>query len=773
MSFGIGSKGDMVKQIQTSLKEAGFDSGPIDGVFSKNTRTSVLKFQESKNLVADGIVGPITLKELGIDAKIPTPELERENFKLLVASNPNYFGNMVGSPLKPVKKIAANTKYEELTCIGLNPKMDLLEATIQIKLPYGYGGNLCSSGTIEYIRFFIDYGDGWENLGLVGINVHDIPNGIDCNNRAEKPLSYSASLPIQPKRACCDHPMLPNVRAILSWSSEPPEDNPAWIPPWGNILERNVQIRPALCIKWPDLIKNKLKLPDPNILIEVVPEIEKALPGLELKAHSFEDLVKLYAIPSTENFSVEPHRFGSSEIQAEFVQGPSNLQLIKAKMDSWKKLGVDWAKAAGQLNKTKANVSYEELSCLGLDYNRDYAVAIVHIKKPLGYCGDLCHKGGKEYVAFWADWNDTCNWTYLDTVQIEVHDISTIPAGGLYYAAILPVSLDKYRVDCDIPKIARLRAVLSWNTPPSTTQSYALPYWGNRLDAHIHIKPGQPHLTGVASITKLGGVGIAEINTSGNGKTKPSAMLMPWGTPADYWDQTRECPFGGSVLVHGDPNVGFKYCVKVRKFGSLIPTIISDRIRVMDKDGNGSWHYADPITGIFDYMSDDENFEKTLADWKTTDNGLWEICLELYDAHNPPALVGTTPWYRILLDNKNPTAEINLDKGMCEIYSIETDLQITGTFKALDENFGHFKLYTLPLSMSLPAPMTGGVSEGNFETTAVNGDKWVLNIATMIQCGYVVRVEVWDRTIRNSQPGSYSHNWSADDKGFCLINKKK
>ncbi len=773
MSLGIGSKGDLVKQIQTLLKETGFDPGPIDGVFGKKTRTAVLKFQENKNLVADGIVGPITSKELGLKAEIPAPETERKDFKSLILSNPNYFGNLAESPFKPVKKIASNIKYEELTCVGFNPKMDMLEATVQIKQPYGYGGNLCSSGTIEYIRFFMDYGDGWENLGLIGINVHDIPNGIDCNSRTEKPISYSASLQIQPKRACCDQPMLPKVRAILSWNAEPPEDNPAWIPVWGNILECNVQIRPKICLKLPDLITKKVTIPDPNKLMELVPEFEKTLPELEIEAHSFQDLAKLYAIPATENFNVEPHRFGSNEILAELTHGPSNPQLIKAKADSWKKLGVDWSKAVELLNKTKANVSYEELACLGLDYNRDCLVAIVHIKKPSGYSGNLCHKGSKEYVAFWADWNDTCNWTYLDTVQIDVHDLPTIPAGGLYYAAILPVDLGTYRNNCDIPKIARLRAVLSWNTPPSTTQSYTLPHWGNRLDTHIQIRPGQPQLTPGATearITKLGGVGIAEINTSGNGKTKPSAMLMPWGTFADPWDSSRECPFGGSVYVHGDPNVGYKYCVLVRKAGSTIPTILSDRIRVMDKDGNTSWHYADPSTGLFDYLPDDKNFEKTLAVWYTTDNGLWEICLEVHDATGK---VGTTPWYRILLDNKSPTAEITLDKGLCEIYQKGAVSQITGKFKALDENFGHFRLYTLPLSMNLPAPKTaGGVSEGNSET-AVNGDIWTLDIKDMPQCGYVVRVEVWDRAIRNSGPGWYSHNWSANDKGFCLIDEKK
>jgi hypothetical protein len=40
--------------------------------------------------------------------------MERIQFKKLLAQNPNYFGSIAKSELKPVKKIAVNTEYEEL-----------------------------------------------------------------------------------------------------------------------------------------------------------------------------------------------------------------------------------------------------------------------------------------------------------------------------------------------------------------------------------------------------------------------------------------------------------------------------------------------------------------------------------------------------------------------------------------------------------------------------------------------------------------------------------
>ena len=58
------------------------------------------------------------------------------------------------------------------------------------------------------------------------------------------------------------------------------------------------------------------------------------------------------------------------------------------------------------------------------------------------------------------------------------------------YSAILPVDLTYHRRSCKEPKVARVRAVLSWAVPPSTTDPDALNYWGNRIDAHVQINPG-------------------------------------------------------------------------------------------------------------------------------------------------------------------------------------------------------------------------------------------------------------------------------------------
>lgn len=56
--------GEDVKVLQKRLKELGYGVESIDGIFGNKTLNAVKKFQLDKKFVVDGIVGPITWKEL-------------------------------------------------------------------------------------------------------------------------------------------------------------------------------------------------------------------------------------------------------------------------------------------------------------------------------------------------------------------------------------------------------------------------------------------------------------------------------------------------------------------------------------------------------------------------------------------------------------------------------------------------------------------------------------------------------------------------------------
>jgi hypothetical protein len=59
-----GSKGPDVVSLQTKLKALGFDPGNIDGKFGSKTEAAVIACQKKKGLLADGMVGPKTLRSM-------------------------------------------------------------------------------------------------------------------------------------------------------------------------------------------------------------------------------------------------------------------------------------------------------------------------------------------------------------------------------------------------------------------------------------------------------------------------------------------------------------------------------------------------------------------------------------------------------------------------------------------------------------------------------------------------------------------------------------
>lgn len=65
-TYRQGSTGETVKTIQTKLKNWGYYTGEVDGIYGSATTEAVKYFQRSNGLTADGVVGPATLKKLGM-----------------------------------------------------------------------------------------------------------------------------------------------------------------------------------------------------------------------------------------------------------------------------------------------------------------------------------------------------------------------------------------------------------------------------------------------------------------------------------------------------------------------------------------------------------------------------------------------------------------------------------------------------------------------------------------------------------------------------------
>ncbi|MBQ8210043.1 MAG: spore cortex-lytic enzyme [Clostridia bacterium] len=64
----LGSRGDEVRRIQRKLKQLGYYTGSVDGIYGNNTKNAVIAFQRNCGLTADGIAGPRTLLYLGLSS---------------------------------------------------------------------------------------------------------------------------------------------------------------------------------------------------------------------------------------------------------------------------------------------------------------------------------------------------------------------------------------------------------------------------------------------------------------------------------------------------------------------------------------------------------------------------------------------------------------------------------------------------------------------------------------------------------------------------------
>ena len=272
----------------------------------------------------------------------------RHRFLELLASNPNYFGNLASSPFQPTEIISSDTAYEQITCLGFNPDTERLEAVVEIKQATGYNGSLCQNGSYEYVRFFIDYGTGFEDAGFAAAHVYDVPNADDCHGSLEKPLNYAVSVQLTPRKNRCTVPVLPRVRAILSWNAIPTAGDPTFSPVWGHALEGRIQIkaRPFLfkdviatvtkeaTILLPpeeleQVIQFPIPLPDPAPL--TLQELTKLYSGDFGKQSSEVDTDQIVEKGSeSESKSVPSHRFGFPQLNSALHAKSANFQKIES-----------------------------------------------------------------------------------------------------------------------------------------------------------------------------------------------------------------------------------------------------------------------------------------------------------------------------------------------------------------------------------------------------------------------------------------------------------
>ena len=137
---------------------------------------------------------------------------------------------------------------------------------------------------------------------------------------------------------------------------------------------------------------------------------------------------------------------------------------------------------------TNRSTEYEELYCIGLDQESGRLTGVLTVKQGGGYSGGPGTAGSREHIAFWVDWG--WGFRYEGTASVAVHDFGCLPPAGLEYNVALPVDLlSRMPLGGEGAKTVKVRAVLSWSTPPSTTDPNAPIVWGNRVESRIPIPP--------------------------------------------------------------------------------------------------------------------------------------------------------------------------------------------------------------------------------------------------------------------------------------------
>jgi hypothetical protein len=736
---------------------------------------------------------------------------ERSRFRALLLGNPNYFGNLENSPFKPVQKLQGNTSFEELVCVGLNPPQDRLEGVIHVKQNTGYSGDICADGSREYVRFYVDLHDNgvWHDVGVTSVEVHDIPG--------HKPLCYAVKLDFQPFRKFCFAENVVKVRAILSWNVPPPANTPNFNPVYGNRLTVQVQIRPRFVLPFGEFLHElelvQVTLPDPIGPIAKHLDPEVLLKSAAPRPASLVEKKALYR-----GKGVPVHRYAFAETQ-QLLSAKLSLAAVFAGGGATPlaALGLEPKEIAELIGKffpvpVDGDTSFEELRCVGLLPSQDLLEAVLTVKKPNGFSGGLCTSGSTEYVAFWIDFSDGAGLTYAGTASVGVHDLTTIPAEGVQYAVFLKTDLSQRIAACLTgPRVVRVRAILSWETPPPPANPDFVPHWGNREECLIQLRPGVlvGHVPVIETVGNLGVDDIDPVTGLGTGD----------GVGAVF--SVNQSPFGGGIKITGrigDPPDTFgggaakyKYKIEVSPAGvddwhpltNPVPVKISEMVGGIpqDCDPGGGFDFVCDRTltasddgdglgdGWYDYLEDYKGaqtrslVQDQLGLWNTNAamEGLWRIRITAKDTGTtPPTVFPGFQEVRVRVDNTAPSASLAITGAIfngnpvpavdCGKFPVGTI--ISGTYEVADpgttspnQHFGSLSLDVIPDGPAHGAAVSP--SSRSFPVVPTGGEagNWTLDTAGMDPCGYVIRLWACDRTNYDS---TGNHLCTPKDVGFCL-----
>ena len=754
-------------------------------------------------------------------------EPERANFKTLLLKNPNFFGTLPDLGFTPVKVMSQKTTSEELTCIGLHPEGERLQAVVNIKRHSGYGGGTCDDGSVEYVRFYVRRPSGWHDLGVASFTSHDLPAASPL------PVSYSVEMALDEARRYCTVENVVEVRGILSWNWEPPAGSPDWTPPWGNVRDVRVQIAPwdLPKVSIATLIEDKLLTIDPSILaaVDVDLTLKAKTQPQALQYAALKEKYKGKDVPGHRSGFVQAQKLLAEPLSAELLaqrRGPGKVKKAAAQAVASPLLKVadaalltDLSDILDGLVATSGNRTFEELECAGYNPETRMLSGVIAIKRNSGYSGDLCDPGSIEYVGFWVFHGGS--WHALGTAQVRVHDLAAVtPGNPVRYAVFRGVNLPEH-LCADITGLP-LRAILSWQTPP--TGPGFPPVWGNVVNTHVQPiivdeLPGDQRVR----LMRINRVNVINIGAGGfaHDAIPPDVPIAGDCTDAEV----NNSPFGGPLFIEGDftvksdaffhPATGAilpgqhppAYQVFVQRLSAPAwpsPTQLTNAFNIAVFPANPAPGDPPAVTvtqsvqaiGGAEYYLYREGIvqavnPRMLAVWEASglDEGRYEIEVKgfVWNGLTYVPMASPSQTERVYVYNGYPHTELDTNGDPFTVLRPEVELHITspsgdcgdvvvgdilsGTYRVRDNYFGSFGIGLVQITVGgIPQPINPVIPSGltvypDVGTHGTGLGTWTLDTTGMTPCGYTIVLHAWDRALVAN--GCHGH-YNQIGVGFCL-----
>ena len=151
--------------------------------------------------------------------------------------------------------------------------------------------------------------------------------------------------------------------------------------------------------------------------------------------------------------------------------------------------------------KIQEDTTYECISRIDYDSQCEQLCATIDVKQAFGYSSDALTHGSEEFVRFYLSYDGGSTWLDQGMRSASVFDahlprlaphevkVPIIPEGKLWRENLLP----------------KVRAILSWNSPPPSGAPKWTPVWGNVVESYIQIEDSQVDFQGATdSAVKVG-----------------------------------------------------------------------------------------------------------------------------------------------------------------------------------------------------------------------------------------------------------------------------